>query len=192
MKLWKRVFISIILVFISLATLLLIKFLEIPQATVGYSVLFTGSVVSLVVVLGIILITLTQFFPKKAEEKKKEEQRKFEEEFTKQLLEVESIDETKLVVDRYKGKSTLAHALSNPKIDAVALAQKIINTYSQKKVRDTVDYLIKIGKGYQVLGVIIKHLIAHKKIHDYQAYILEKEIGYLMPKRDIIGLYEKT
>ena len=71
MNLWKRVFISIILVFIFLATLQLIKFLEIPQTTVGYFVLFTSSILSLVLAIGILLITLVQFTSKKAKERER-------------------------------------------------------------------------------------------------------------------------
>lgn len=191
-KFWIRIGISFLIVFLSLATVWLIKVQQVSTSPTGSLILTIGSVTGLIVGTCLFLVILYQYAEATKEKKRKDEGRRFEEEFTKQLLEVKSIDEVKQVVDVYKDKSALAHALSNPKIDAASLAQKIIGAYSQRKVRDTVNYLIKIGKGYQALGVIIKHLIAHKKIHDYQAYILEKEIGYLMPKRDIIGLYEKA
>jgi len=192
MNLWKRALISLLLIFIFLAALQIIKYLEIQQATVGYFVLITWSVASLLAAIGVILITLVQFFPKRAEEREKEEQRKIEELFTYEALRSASADEFHEKVERYKNRSTFAKTLSNPKIDNTALGKKILDSYREKKVRKSVEYFLSSDKGYQALGVIIKHLIGHHKIPTYEAYLLEKELKHLMPKRDIIDLYEKV
>lgn len=192
MNFWKRIFISFILIFISLVALQLIRPLEIPEATAGYFILITGSAVSLVVGISIVLISLVQFLPKKAEEKKKEEDRTIEELFTYELLHSLSADKAHELVEKYKYRSAIAKTLSNPDIDDVALAKKLLDSFSQRKVRRTAEYLFNSGKGYQALGAIILHLIEHHKIPPYEANVLKRELKHLMPKRDIIGLYEKV
>ena len=191
MSLWKRIFISLILVFSSLAILQLTISLKIPEATTGYFVMVTSSIAIFLIAIAIILIALTQFFPKKPEERRKEDERKVEELFTYEFLHSASTDKIPELVENYKNRSTLAKTRSDPKVDVISLANKILDSYTQRKVRNSVGSFLSSGKGYQALGVIIKHLIEHHKIPTYQANFLERELKHLMPKRDIIGLYER-
>ncbi len=183
MKTWLKIFVSFLIVVISLVLIFSSKTVEIVVIPTGSLVLTTSSIGFLIVIC--LLLVIYQYKGRKKGETR------FEEEFTRQLLSVKSPERVKEIINRYKERSSLAHALDNPKIDAVSLTRKILNTYSQKKVKRTIEYLRRIGKEYQALGTIIKHLISHKKLAPYQAYLLEKELKHFMPKRDIIGLYER-
>lgn len=190
MKNKQKVAISIFLILTSLLIIYSLKTFSTGVSETGQFILVSGSALGLITGIGI-LYSLVQFAGKTESYQKREEQKNIEEIFTEELFRTSSLDKAIEVIKTYKEKSILANTLSRPEMSPANMARKLLKSYSQTKVRRTVEYLIDIGKGYEAVGTILRHLIDHKKLSSKQAYVLEKELGGLMPKRDLIGLYEK-